>query len=163
MSNDSGATGEVALSSNPAVIEKLRRLKQLQKDSKGEFYETTYGGDSARNGMPAKALKFYVGYVIRLPLDWVKALTGFGGDGSHGMGRVIEAEEPCPQCKAKGYTSTGVCFHCKGAKWLKTGQMYHIFKLVSQDDPTNFDTSELPMRKMDDAKVDEAAAALTAA
>lgn len=159
MSNDSGATGEIALNTRPEVIEKLRRLKQLQKDSKGEYYETTFGGDTSRTGMSTKPLKFYVGHAIRLPLDWVKALTGFGGDGSHGSGRIIEAEEVCGQCKGKGSIPTGLCFHCKGAKWIKTGQFYHMFRLISQDDPTNFDVNDAPMRKLDE-KVDEAATAL---
>ena len=157
MSKDySAATGEIALSANPQVLEKLRRLKHLRKDAKGEFYETTYGGDSARSGMAAKCIKFYVGHAMRLPLAWVNALTG-KGDNS-GDPRMLELEEACPQCKGKGSTSIGICFHCKGAKWIKTGEFKAIFRKVSEDDPTNFDVEELPTRKLEDPV--EAAAAL---
>jgi hypothetical protein len=155
MSKDySAATGEIALTSNPQVLEKMRRLKFLRKDAKGEYYETTYGGDTSRNGMAAKCLKFYVGHAMRLPLAWVNTMTGKGDDS--GDPRMIELEEACPQCKAKGNTSNGICFHCKGMKYIKHGEYKAIFRKISEDDPTNFDDAELPTRKIED--VDAAAA-----
>lgn len=149
MSKDySAATGEIALTANPQTLDKMRRLKMLRKDAKGEFFETTYGGDSARNGMATKNLKFYTGQAMRLPLLWVNTMTGKGDDS--GDPRMIELEEACPQCKAKGSTSIGLCFHCKGMKWIKTGEFKAIFRKVSEDDPTTFDTDNLPTRKLED-------------
>lgn len=159
MSSDySAATGEVTLTTNAQILDKLRRLKFLKKDAKGEYYETTYGGDSSRGGMAAKSLKFYIGYAMRLPLIWANALTGSGPDS--GDPRMVELEEPCPQCKTKGSLASGICFHCKGQRWIKTGEFKALFKLISTDDPTTFDTNDIPMKKIEEPKVDEAAAAL---
>ena len=149
------------LNDRESVIKQLRRLKQLRKDAQGrEYYETTYDG---------KPLRFYNGYAMELPSDWVKALVGYGGSGGYGDGVVIPIQEACGNCCDKAGNPTGfktgnVCGHCKGKKWLDTGEMYHVFKMVpgTEVDPMNFDKGDLPMRKLNEsASVKEAEESLT--
>ena len=154
-----GATGEITMTERPEVLKQLRRSKRLVKDAKSgrEFYETTY------NGYP---LRFSPGYSVTLPLDVVKALSGFGGNsdtgGGYGTGEIVPIQEECVHCQGKGFRPEGVCFHCKGRKLSETGEVLHIFKMLSEQEPMNFD-NPIEKKILHKGSVKEAAESLTGA
>lgn len=153
MSTITAGTGEVALTTRPEVISRMKRLGQMKKDAKGEwYYETTFN---------AQPLKFYEGYGLQLPLDWARSLVGYGGNGGYGDGVWVDTDEVCPQCKGKGQTQLGRCMECKGAKYIPQDKKFHLFRLVSEVDPTTFTNEGILQRKLEAASdVDEAAGAL---
>ena len=153
MTTAAAGTGEVALTARPEVISRLKRLGLMKKDAKGEwYYETTFN---------AQPLKFYEGYGLQLPLDWARALVGHGGNGGYGDGVWMDVDELCQQCKGKGQTALGKCHECKGAKYVLQDRKYHIFRMISEVDPTDFTNEGLLQRKLEPASdVDEAAGAM---
>jgi hypothetical protein len=137
MSVSPGATGEITLTSRKEVLDRMRRLHMFAKDKEGrEYYETTYD---------SKPIRFYLGYAVTIPLEWAYSLYGYDG---YGQGTWMPMDEKCKQCKGTGAVPSGVCFVCKGIGWQDTNQRYRLYKLISQVDPLNFDTAELPQRNL---------------
>src|SRR5579859_1432608 len=149
-----GATGEITLTERPEVLSRMRRLGMLVEDEKRgeEYYETTFS---------AIPVRFYVGYAATLPLDWCRAL--YGADG-YGNGSWMPMDEGCKNCKehgkiykkdvaGTGSTASGECRTCKGTGWVDTGKRYRLYKLLTQNDPLDFDSSTIPQRKMEAEKV----------
>ena len=123
------AVATVVLNDNPEVIDRLRRIGQLDKDEYGEYYTGQFN---------AMGFKFYLGMPREIPLVWAEGIRN---------SYVMPIDAPCMHCrgvddKPKGYTIAGLCQSCKGSKWVDTGKQIHLFKITGENDPMTFNPAK---------------------
>lgn len=135
--------GVIELTENPAVLDRLRKLKRLQKDSKSgkEFVFAQFN---------AQSFAFYVGEPRTLPLEVAEGLQ---------RDNHTVSTEKCISCKGLGNTSAGICLNCKGKKETLADEVYRILKVTRVYDPMLVD----PDKDMPTAEVEAKPKAVTVA
>ena len=136
----------ISLNTEPKLIEKLRRLGEIESDEHGEFVWAMVNQER---------FKVYVGQEIAVPVQFAEALQA---------GYPVPLDEACRQCwdkelkESTGYTVAGICHRCKGTKFIDLNRTVYKFLAKGMSEIASFDPTKMPPPKKS-AKVKEAVGA----
>lgn len=137
----------VKVSEDKALLDKLRRLRGIEKDEHGEFIWAQVGGEFIGKGIVSdpKSFKMYLGNEVEMPQDFATKLVG---------GWNVPLDKPCPQCfnkelnESTGFTVAGICHMCKGNRFIDLNRTVPVFVIVSSSSGDEiFDPAKLPAPK----------------